>query len=80
MGLSDLVKNFVCEPKNAKLLVELTKASTNYTYKFVLKKDYSKELEQLKNYLENIEELKGVNPDEFSSELINYLYEKREKV
>ena len=80
MELSDLVKNFVLEPKNAELLAGLTKASTEYTYKFVLKKDYFNELKKLKESLSKIEELKDVNPDKFSTELIKYLYEQRERV
>jgi len=77
MELSKLIKDFVLETKNAGLLVDLAKVSTVYIANCVLKRDSSEAIGELQNYLAKMEEFKEVNPDEFSVELVKYLYEQK---
>lgn len=79
MELSNLVKKFVLKKNNMNLVVDLTELSTNYISDFVLGRNYSNSLEKLRNYMKKLSDLKEVNPDEFSVELIKYFYEQRSR-
>lgn len=79
MELSKLIKDFVLNKENADLVVDLTRASTEYISDFVLGNDYSKSFKDLKNYINQSEKLKEINAEDFSIELVKYLYETRMK-
>ncbi len=79
MEISKLVEKILNEENNPDLITELTEQGTSYMYQSVVYKKGEKEKNILKNNMQKYDYLANLNPDEFVSNLVNYLFEKRSR-